>query len=312
MIRTEAGMPITRFAELIGMPRRTYTRQRSRLMAGETIKGPWPAPVVDAIEPTVAKLAEAWPAWGHRKIAAMHALDHPDQTASAASVERAMRRRGLLQPVGYQRERRELAKARRAAFVETPSARNQVWQLDFSSFETAAEATWRLAGCADYFAKYEFGWRVSPTENRHDAIAAVHVAIAEAEDLLGHTLLEDITDPTTGEIHPIRLVTDNGPAFKSVDFARFIDHRPEFEHIRTRRRSPHTNGVRERAFGSLKYEHLYRLDIADGIDLARESEHYRQIFNHTRPHEALDMARPADAYLTATPNLPDPETEPDS
>ena len=91
-----------------------------------------------------------------------------------------------------------------------------------------------------------------------------------------------------------------------------IDHRPEFDDIRTRYRSPHTNGVRERAFGSLKYEHLYGHDIADGVDLARESEQYRQIFNHTRPHEALDMARPADVHLTATPDLPDPETEPES
>lgn len=312
MIRSEAGMPITRFSALIGMPRRTYTRHRARLVAGLAPKGPWPAPVVDVIEPTVAKLAEAWPAWGHRKIAAMHRLEHPDLPASPASVERAMRRRGLLQPVDYQRERRALAVARRAAFVTPPSSRNQVWQLDFSGFETAAEATWHLAGCADYFAKYEFGWRVSPTENRHDAIAAVHLAIAEAEALLGHSLLEDITDPATGEIHPIRLVTDNGPAFKSVDFARFIDGRPEFEHIRTRRRSPHTNGVRERAFGSLKYEHLYRIEISDGVDLARASEHYRQIFNTIRPHEALDWARPHDVYLTATPNLPDPEPEPET
>jgi hypothetical protein len=27
----------------------------------------WLAPVVDRIEPTVARYAEAWPAWGHRK-----------------------------------------------------------------------------------------------------------------------------------------------------------------------------------------------------------------------------------------------------
>lgn len=94
MIRTEAGMPIARFSELIGMPRRTYTRRRSRWLAGEPVKGPWPAPVVEAIEPTVAKLAEAWPAWGHRTIAALHAIEHPDLVASVSSVQRAMPRRG--------------------------------------------------------------------------------------------------------------------------------------------------------------------------------------------------------------------------
>lgn len=78
---------------------------------------------------------------------------------------------------------------------------------------------------------------------------------------------------------------------------------------RLSRWSPHTNGVRERAFGSLNYEHLYRHDITDGVDPARESERYRQILNNTRPYEALDMARPADTYLTATPKFPDPETE---
>lgn len=312
MIRGEAGMPISRFAELIGMPRRTYTRRRSRWLAGEPGKGPWPAPVVDRIEPTVAKLAEAWPAWGHRKIAALHRVEYPDITVSDASVERAMRRRGLLQPVDYQAERRLLAQARRAAFVEPPTRRNQVWQLDFSELETLAEATWRIAGCADYHAKIELGWRVSPTQNAHDAIAAVLVAIDEAEQLLGYPLIEDITDPVTGEIDPIVVVTDNGPAFKSVAFARFIASRPELSHVRTRRKSPHTNGVRERAFGSLKYEHLYRHDITDGDMLATETERYRQIFNTIRPHEALDMRRPIDVYLTATPNFPAPKTEPET
>jgi transposase InsO family protein len=31
--------------------------------------------------------------------------------------------------------------------------------------------------------------------------------------------------------------------------------------VRTRHRAPKTNGVVERFFGSLKYEHLYRLEI---------------------------------------------------
>lgn len=311
VIRTQAGMPITRFSQLIGMPRRTYTRRRSRWLAGDPPRGPWPAPVVDVIEPTVAKLAESWPAWGHRKIAAMHQLDHPDVPASPSSVERAMRRRGLLQPVGYQAERRQLARARRAAFVAPPTHRNQVWQLDFSEFETIGGGTWRIAGCADYFAKHEFGWRISPTQNRHDAIAAVTGAIGEVEQLLGHSLLDDVTDHL-GVVHPVILVTDNGPAFKSTGFARFIASRPELEHVRTRRKSPHTNGVRERAFGSLKYEHLYRHEITDVDVLVVEAEHYRRVFNTIRPHEALGMQRPQEVYLAAIPNVPDPESEPES
>jgi putative transposase len=101
-------------------------------------------------------------------------------------------------------------------------------------------------------------------------------------------------DPDTGDPHRIKLVTDNGGAFKGVAFAKFIASRPELLHIRTRAKSPGQNGVRERAFGSLKYEHLYRVhkQIATVEDLHREAEHYRGVFNHIRPHEALGFHRP--------------------
>ena len=46
--------------------------------------------------------------------------------------------------------------------------------------------------------------------------------------------------------------------------------------------------------------------------LADQAEHYRQIFNIIRPHEALEMRRPTDVCLTAVPNFEDPEPEPPS
>jgi transposase InsO family protein len=60
--------------------------------------------------------------------------------------------------------------------------------------------------------------------------------------------------------------------------------------------------VRERAFGSLKYEHLHRHDITDGPMIAVEAERYRQVFNTVRPHEALGMSRPAERYLSPVPD----------
>jgi putative transposase len=294
VIRQDAAMPILRFCQLTGIPRRTYTRWRAKVAAGSPPKGPWPAPVVDEIEPVAAKYAADWPAWGHRKIHWLMSADGIE--ASASSVERAMRRRELLQPIGYQGECRELARARKAAFADPPTAPNQVWQLDFSEYETTSGGVWRLAGVTDYFTKYEHGWHIAPTCTGADAINAVQLAIAEAETLAGCSLAEALTDPQTGEVGKIKLVTDNGSAFKGAAFARFIASRTEFIHIRTRRRSPGQNGVRERAFGSLKYEHLYRIEIDDLPTLAHEAETYRQIFNHVRPHEALGGRRPVEIY----------------
>ena len=52
----------------------------------------------------------------------------------------------------------------------------------------------------------------------------------------------------------------------------------------------------ERFFQAIKYEHLYRRDIADGIQLAAETDSYRTTYNSIRPHEAIAMARPLDRY----------------
>jgi transposase InsO family protein len=295
VIRQDAAMPVSRFAQLIGIPRRTYHRWQANARRTGRAKGPWPAPVVEAVEPLVAKYAADWPGCGHRKIFGLMRADKI--TVSASSVERAMRRRGLLQPIDYQGVRRELAKARKAAFADPPTGPNQVWQLDFSEYETTTGGIWRLAGVCDYYSKYEYGWHIAPTCTGADAIASVHLAIAEAERLAGGTpLAEQLTDPATGQVEPIKLVTDNGGAFKGYAFAAFIASRPELAHIRTRRRSPGQNGVRERAFGSLKYEHLYRIEIETLPDLYREAEAYRQVFNHTRPHEALGFYRPIEVH----------------
>jgi Integrase core domain len=70
-----------------------------------------------------------------------------------------------------------------------------------------------------------------------------------------------------------------------------------FRHVRTRVRSPQTNGVVERFFGTLKYEHLYRATIGDGNALAVEVNLFRHTYNTLRPHQALDERTPRAAYL---------------
>jgi putative transposase len=310
MIRTGAGMPTSRFTTLVGIPERTYRRWQARQRQGLPPKGPWPTPEQDRVQEPLVEVADTWPEWGHRKIAQIARTDGLDVTDSTAL--RALKRVGRVLAVDYTTERRDLATARRAAFVVPPSGRNQVWQLDFTEYETTGGGTWRIAGCADYWAKIELGWHISMTQNHRDAISAIEVAKTEAEMLLGRSLLEELTDQLSGEVIPIAVVTDNGPAFKATKFAQYIDSRPEFIHIRTRKKSPGQNGVRERAFGSLKYERLYRYEIPDGPTLAEHAEEYRQIFNHIRPHEAIGMKRPIDLYLSAPTGAPTPtQNEPE-
>ena len=305
MIRIEAGMPTTRFCELIGMPERTWRRWQARARAGAPVKGPWPRPVRQGVHDAARRHALAHPAWGHRKVWAM--VRHEGYQVSAATVLRLLREDGLILPAAYQRERRQLAQRRKAAFANEPTGANQVWQLDFSEFETTQGGIWRIAGCRDWYSKYEYPFHISPTGNQHDAIAAVELALAEYEAIFGHPLRDLCEiDEETGELLPVvTIVTDNGGPFRSLNFQIFIASHPELRHVRTRKNSPGQNGSRERGFGTLKYERLFLDDIPDVLTLSERAEDYRIEYNDTRPHEAISWNRPAEVHLgLADPTIP--------
>lgn len=138
-------MPTTRFASLIGVPERTWRRHQARARVQRPPKGPWPRPARKSARAVARRHALAHPAWGHRKVWAM--CRHDGHVVSQATVLRLLRDEGLILEANYQRERRQLAARRKAAFAVEPTGPNQVWQLDFSEFETTTGGTWRIAGC---------------------------------------------------------------------------------------------------------------------------------------------------------------------
>jgi putative transposase len=86
-------------------------------------------------------------------------------------------------------------------------------------------------------------------------------------------------------------------ACRMLEPKSFTGEDPLLRHVRTRVKSPQINGVIERFFGTLKYEHLSRGPINDGDALAVEVNRFRQIYNTIRPHQALHDRTPRDAYL---------------
>ena len=310
MIRTEAGMPRSRFCKLIGVPERSYRRWQAKARTQRPPKGPWPQPARDAAGELVTKHALKKPEWGHRKIWAM--TRHDGHRVSQATVLRLLGDDGLILPSEYQKQRRELAKDRKAAFALTPTGPNQVWQLDFTEFETTQGGTWQIAGCRDWFSKIEHPFHTWPTANQYDAIAAVELALADYERMFGHPLVDTCpVDEATGEVLPVvTLVTDNGGPFRSLNFELFIMRHPELRHVRTRVKSPGQNGSRERGFGTLKYERLFLDDIPDALELVERAEDYRIEYNTIRPHEAIAWNRPLQVHLgLADPTIPNFERE---
>jgi transposase InsO family protein len=65
---------------------------------------------------------------------------------------------------------------------------------------------------------------------------------------------------------------------------------------RTGGRSPQTNGVIERLFGALKFEHLYREKVEDGPTVAAAASYYRTLYHTVRPREAIAFRTPLTAW----------------
>ena len=189
---------------------------------------------------------------------------------------RDLARNGLVLPAINTVEACQTARALQEAFTDPPTRRNRLWQADFSEFETNGACSWNLYGVADYWAKVSLACTVTVTKIAADATGFLEAALAEVESLLRIAWIEDLTDPDTGEIGSLRLVTDNGPRLKSSRLAAWVASKRHITHIRTRHRALQTNGVIERFFGTVKYEHLYRRDIDDGIQPAAETNAHRK------------------------------------
>ena len=67
------------------------------------------------------------------------------------------------------------------------------------------------------------------------------------------------------------------------------------------------NGVIERFFEAIKYEHLYRRDIDNAIQLAAEADSYPTTYNAIRPHQAIAMDRPLHRYRQTPTTQPKQE-----
>ena len=151
---------------------------------------------------------------------------------------------------------------------------------------------------------------VAATQGAIDLIAALGGGAVEAvEALLDRSLIEDCVDVAAGETIPLVVVTDDGPAMKSVAVTRCFAVRSHLTRVRTRHRAPHTTGVVERWIETLKYERLYRHDTADGVELADHVADFTDRYDTIRPHQALDQTPPGSpTYKSEYQETDPPET----
>ena len=89
MIREDAAMPISRFCDMLGIPRRSYFRRLACMRSGENAAARGAVTSVQLCAPIVAAYTARWPEYGHRRIHALMLRD--GHVTSPSTVLRTMR-----------------------------------------------------------------------------------------------------------------------------------------------------------------------------------------------------------------------------
>jgi len=189
-----------------------------------------------------------------------------------------------------------------------PADGAEVWQTDFSEFETAAGGIWRICAVIDYATKYCLAATVTPTARGQDALACLAAAVQHAEHLLHLEDLRsdrgevDLVDETTGELlrtipARIAVVSDNGPCFRSGVFAESFRRRP----AAAPRPHPNQEPADQRRHRAVLRHPQVRAPLPRTHQRRRRprrrSRPVRPDRHHHPTHQAFHDRTPRDAYL---------------
>jgi len=140
--------------------------------------------------------------------------------------------------------------------------------------------------CIDDASRLAFS-RILPDEKKESAVAFLHAAVAYYQSL-GVTVA--------------RVMTDNGPCYKSFDF-RDACRDLGLRHIRTRPYTPKTNGKAERFIQTCLREWAYAQAYPTSDRRAEELPIWLHRYNWHRPHGSLKSKPPISRLAQTEDNL---------
>lgn len=242
-----------------------------------------PRRTAGAVEAAVLRVREdSNNAWGGRKIArVLH--DAGESAAPAAStITEILRRHGKLERRGAEHP---------GPFQRFERAQpNELWQMDFKGhFQTGRGRCHPLTVLDDH-SRYALG--VEACGDERDATARERlVAVFQRYGL------------------PDAMLMDNGPPWGDAGgpYTAFTVWlmRLGVRVAHGRPYHPQTQGKDERFHRTLKAEVLAGRNFADLAACQRAFERWRHVYNHHRPHQALDLARPGERYRASRRSFPE-------
>lgn len=243
-----------------------------------------PARTAPEVEKAVTELRGKHPSWGGRKIARRLAELGVADVPPPSTITAILHRHGLIAPAA------SVAAQHWQRFEhEQPNA---LWQIDFKGdFQTGQGRCYPLTLLDDH-SRFNLALQACPT--------------VAARDVKPH-----LTQVFRRYGLPVRLNADNGAPWGSPRLAGHglselsvwlirlgirVSHSAPYH--------PQTNGKIERFHRSLKTEVLAGRNFT-GLQQAQSAfEHWRGVYNHERPHDALALQTPAARYRASAISYP--------
>ena len=256
---------IAKLCRWFGVPRRS--------VCYKPVKSP---PKVDPkfVAPIKAMIEES-PSFGYRTVA--HLLGFNKNT-----VQR------VFQLMGWQVRKRPIGfRPRIQALPSVASKPNERWSTDLCRVWAGRDGWATLALVIDCHTRELLGWHLSRSGKACTAGSALEHALIARFGTLGRV-------PA-----PFLLRSDNGLVFTSRSYtalARGYGLRQEF----ITPHCPQQNGMVERVIRTFKEQCAHRHRFENIQHASRVVGDWIRFYNHRRPHQALDMKTPAEAFALAT------------
>lgn len=233
-----------------------------------------PPTVKPALAEPIKALIEQEPSFGYRTVAGLLRMNKN-------TVQR------IFQLKGWQVRKRAVGKRPRIeALPSVATAPDQRWATDLCRVWGGRDGWLTLALVIDCHTRQLLGWQLSRNGKASTATAALEQALITRYGTLGRVPV------------PFLLRSDNGLVFTSRAYSRLArSYGLQQEFITPH--CPQQNGMVERVIRTLKEQCVHRHRFETQQHAMRVIADWIQFYNHRRPHQALRMKTPAEAYALA-------------
>ena len=237
-----------------------------------------PAKAAPQVNPELAEpikaLFEAEPSFGYRTVAGLLGMNKN-------TVQR------IFQLKGWQVRKRVVGHRPRIEALPSVAQRpDERWATDLCRVWGGRDGWLTLALVMDCHTRQVLGWQLSRSGKATTAASALEQALITRHGTLGRV-------PT-----PFLLRSDNGLVFTSRTYTRLVRSyglRQEF----ITPHCPQQNGMVERLIRTVKEQCVHRHRFENQRHAMRVLGDWIQFYNNRRPHQALGMKTPAEAYALA-------------